>query len=147
MAESTKSLQKTPAQGRPIPKPGLRNLGLIQLARYRLPLAGKVSILHRVSGLLLFLSLPFLLYLFEQSLKSEPSFLRLKGLLAHVWIKGVVLVLVWAFLLHFFAGLRHVALDFHLAGSKRAGARTAAGVLLLSTGLTIVIVLKSFGVF
>ncbi|MGA7817915.1 succinate dehydrogenase, cytochrome b556 subunit, partial [Caballeronia sp.] len=69
------------------PRPEYRNIGIAQLASYRLPLAGKVSILHRISGLLLFISLPFLLYLLDQSLTSEISFDTFKGFLANPLIK------------------------------------------------------------
>ncbi len=62
------------------PRPEFRNIGIGQiLTAYRLPLAGRVSILHRLSGGLLFVALPFLLYLFDQSLTSELSFEVFKG--------------------------------------------------------------------
>ena len=80
------------------PRPEFRNIGIGQLAKYRLPLAGKVSILHRISGLLLFISLPFLLYLLDQSLTSELSFDAFKGFLANPIVKIITLVLSWAFL-------------------------------------------------
>ncbi|WP_250514503.1 succinate dehydrogenase, cytochrome b556 subunit, partial [Caballeronia sp. INDeC2] len=78
------------------PRPEYRNIGLGQLAKYRLPLAGKVSILHRISGLLLFVCLPFILYLLDQSLTSEISFDAFKGFLANPIVKIVTLVLSWA---------------------------------------------------
>ena len=59
-------------------RPQFRNLGLGQLASYRLPPAGFVSILHRASGVLLFVMLPLLLWLFELSLKTESTFERLQ---------------------------------------------------------------------
>lgn len=63
------------------PKPVYRNIGLTQLIHYHLPWAGKVSILHRISGAALFLFLPFLLYLLDQSLASELSYKNFKQLL------------------------------------------------------------------
>ncbi|PMS19533.1 succinate dehydrogenase, cytochrome b556 subunit, partial [Trinickia soli] len=69
-------------------RPEFRNIGLGQiLTAYRLPLAGRVSILHRVSGAALFLFLPFLLYLFSQSLTSELSFEVFKGFLSNIIVK------------------------------------------------------------
>ncbi len=65
-------------------KPVYRNIGLAQLIQYRLPWAGKVSILHRISGAVLFLMLPFLLYLFDQSLASEMSYQNFQALMGHV---------------------------------------------------------------
>jgi len=124
-----------------------KNLHLMQMVAYRLPLAGKVSILHRVSGALLFLLLPYALYLFGQSLASGLSFATLKGFFAHFWVKAMVLVLAWAFLFHFFAGIRHLMMDFHIASTKKGGARTAASVLVLSSVLTGAVALKLWGGF
>jgi succinate dehydrogenase / fumarate reductase, cytochrome b subunit len=128
-------------------RPEFRNIGIGQLAHYRLPLAGKVSILHRASGILLFLLLPFSLYLFEQSLTSEISFDTLKSFASNIIVKLVVLVISWAFSFHFFAGLRFLLLDTHTAVSKEGGRNTATIVLVLSTLLTIAIALKLFGAF
>ncbi|CAB3785960.1 succinate dehydrogenase, cytochrome b556 subunit [Pararobbsia alpina] len=128
-------------------RPEFRNIGIGQLAHYRLPLAGKVSILHRVSGILLFLLLPFSLYLFEQSLTSEISFDTLKSFASNIIVKLVVLVIAWAFSFHFFAGLRFLLLDTHTAVSKEGSRNTATIVLVLSTLLTIAIALKLFGAF
>lgn len=129
------------------PKPEYRNIGLAQLAAYRLPLAGKVSILHRISGLLLFVSLPFLLYLLDQSLTSEISFDTFKGVLSYPLIKIIVLVLAWAFMFHFCAGIRFLLLDTHRAVSKEGGKQTSIVVLAVSSLLTIVVALKLFGAF
>jgi len=124
-----------------------RNIGIAQLATYRLPLAGKVSILHRISGLLLFIALPFLLYLLDQSLTSEISFDAFKGFLANPLVKIVVLVLSWSFLFHFCAGIRFLLLDTHRAVSKEGGKQTSIVVLTVSSLLTIVVALKLFGAF
>src|SRR6201995_22417 len=97
------------------PRPEFRHIGIGQLSKYRLPLAGKLSILHRVSGLLLFISLPFILYLLDQSLTSELSFDAFKGFLANPLIKIIVLVLAWAYMFHFCAGIRFLLLDTHNA--------------------------------
>jgi succinate dehydrogenase / fumarate reductase cytochrome b subunit len=131
------------------PKPEFRNIGIGQiLTAYRLPLAGRVSILHRVSGGLLFIFLPFLLYLFEQSLTSPLSFEAFKAFLANIILKLITLVLAWAFLLHFCAGIRYLRMDTsHRAVSKQKGKRTAVVVLVVSTLLTIAFAAKLFGVF
>ena len=129
------------------PRPEFRNIGIAQLGGYRLPLAGKISILHRLSGGILFLLLPFALYLFEQSLTSEMSFASLKGFFSNVIVKLIVLVLSWAFAFHFFAGIRFLLADTHRYVSKEGGRNTAGIVLIVSSLLTIVIALKLFGVF
>jgi succinate dehydrogenase / fumarate reductase cytochrome b subunit len=129
------------------PRPEYRNIGIGQLAKYRLPLAGKVSILHRVSGLLLFVCLPFILYLLDQSLTSEISFDAFKGFLANPIVKIVTLVLSWAYLHHFCAGIRFLLLDTHVAVNKEGGRQTALIVLIVSLLLTLAMALKIFGVF
>jgi succinate dehydrogenase / fumarate reductase cytochrome b subunit len=129
------------------PRPEFRNIGIGQLAKYRLPLAGKVSILHRISGLLLFISLPFILYLLDQSLTSELSFDAFKGFLANPLVKIITLVLSWAYLYHFCAGIRFLLLDIHVSVSKEGGKQTALIVLIVSTLLTLAMALKLFGAF
>ncbi|MDP9108656.1 MAG: succinate dehydrogenase, cytochrome b556 subunit, partial [Pseudomonadota bacterium] len=84
-----------------------RNIHVTQLSLYRLPLAGVISFLHRVSGALMFLLLPLTLYMLDQSLLSEGTFEAFKGFAGNWFVKLVVLALSWAFLQHFFAGLRH----------------------------------------
>jgi succinate dehydrogenase / fumarate reductase cytochrome b subunit len=73
-------------------KPVFRNIGLAQLIKYRLPWAGKVSILHRISGAALFLLLPFILYLFDQSLASELSFMQFQSFTDHFLVSSFALV-------------------------------------------------------
>ena len=131
------------------PRPEYRNIGIGQiLTSYRLPLAGRVSILHRASGALLFLFLPFLLYLFDQSLTSELSFEVFKGFLSNIIVKLITLVLAWAFLFHFCAGIRHLVMDTnHNAVTKEKGKSTSIVVLVVSSLLTIAFAAKLFGAF
>ena len=130
------------------PRPEYRNIGLGQiLFAYRLPLAGRVSIGHRISGVLLFLFLPFLLFLFDQSLTSELSFEVFKGFLSNIIIKLIVLVLGWAFLFHFCAGVRHLFMDVHFGLDKDTARRTSLAVFVISLPLAALVGLKLFGVF
>ena len=82
-------------------RPVYRNIGIGQIVTYRLPPAGIVSILHRISGVILFLLLPFALFLFEQSLTSELSFDVLRSIASNWFVKLVILALSWGFLHHF----------------------------------------------
>lgn len=110
----------------------------LNLLQIRLPVPGLISILHRASGAALFLFIPFLLSLFEMSLESAQSFSRFKGVLAHWAVKLVVLGLVWAYLHHLCAGIRHLALDLHY-GTELAAARASSKlVLVVSIALTAV---------
>ncbi|PPE71436.1 succinate dehydrogenase, cytochrome b556 subunit [Caldimonas thermodepolymerans] len=119
--------------------------------KYRLPVAGWVSILHRASGLLMFLLLPFILWLFDKSLTSEISYGEFTSAFsAGVWIfpgwfvKLVVLALAWAYFHHFIAGLRHIWMDVFHTVSKQQGRSSAIFTLVLSLVLTVAVAVKLF---
>ena len=127
--------------------PEFRNIHVFDLMKYRLPWAGKVSILHRVSGLLMFLLIPFVLYLLDKSITSEISFEVFKAFLALPLVKLVVLALIWAYMHHFCAGIRFLLLDVHYGVDKATSAKTAVSVLVISLALTAVFAAKLFGLF
>jgi len=138
------------------PRREFRNINAItDLTTYRLPPAGIVSILHRVSGVLMFLLLPFVIWMFDTSISSEISFERFKaafnsglGFVPGVLIKLVALALIWAYLHHFIAGLRHLWMDVsHAAVTKEFGHSSAIVTLALSIVLTIALGLKLFGAY
>ncbi len=124
-----------------------RNINVTQIVAYRLPPAGIASILHRISGAVLFLLLPFVLYLFDKSLTSELSFATFKSVTSHWFVKLVLLALIWAYLLHFCAGIRHLFMDVHLGLEKTSGSNSALAVFAISTVLWIAFALKTYGVF
>jgi succinate dehydrogenase / fumarate reductase cytochrome b subunit len=128
-------------------KPVYRNIGLAQLIKYRLPWAGKVSILHRISGAALFLLLPFILYLFDQSLASELSFMQFQAFTDHFLVKLICLGLIWSFLHHFCAGIRYLLLDLEIGVEKIAAQKSAIIVLTVSLALTAAVGAKLFGLF
>jgi succinate dehydrogenase / fumarate reductase, cytochrome b subunit len=128
-------------------RPEYRNIHIAQIVGYRLPPAGIASILHRISGSLLFLLLPFVLYLFDKSLTSEMSFVSFKSVTSHWFTKLVLLALIWAYLLHFCAGIRHLFMDLHLGLEKGSGNSSALAVFVVSTVLWIAFALKTYGVF
>lgn len=132
----------------PKPRPQFRNISVPQILSYRLPLAGKLSILHRVSGALLFLCLPLvILPLFGLSVASQAGFDQLAGYVDNVLVKLVLLVLIWGYLHHFCAGIRYLLLDLHI-GIDRVSAQKSAGVVFgVSLALTLVFALKLFGVW
>lgn len=131
------------------PRPEYRNIGIGDITlKYRMPIAARLSIMHRVSGALLFLFLPFLLFLFSQSLTSELSFEVFRAFLSNIVVKLIVLVLAWAFLFHFCAGVRHLVMDVdHNLSSKQKGKQTATVVFVISSLLTLAFALKLFGAF
>ena len=132
----------------PRARPQFRNIHVSQILHYRLPAAGVISILHRVSGALMFLvGLPFALYLFQQSITSEISFDAYRAIVGSVPGKLVILVLSWAYLHHFCAGIRYLLLDLHM-GTAKEQARTSATIAMgASLFLTALVALKLFGVF
>lgn len=128
-------------------RPQFRNIHVTDILRYRLPLPGKVSIMHRISGVVLFLLLPFLLWLFQQSLLSEDTYAYFQGVLRLPLVKLLVLAATVGYIAHFCAGVRHLFMDCHLAADKPA-ARASAGAVLAITGvLSLLVALKLFGVF
>jgi succinate dehydrogenase / fumarate reductase, cytochrome b subunit len=122
-------MQKKRPQNRP------KNLNLFTI---RLPINAVVSILHRASGVLLFLTLPLLLWVFQASLKSEASYLMLSGLFHHWFTKLMLIGLAWAFFHHFFAGLRHLGQDVHWMTSLQK-ARFSGRVVLWLVAISVAI--------
>ena len=138
------------------PRREFRNINAFtDLTQYRLPPAGIVSILHRVSGVLMFLLMPFIIWMFDTSVSSEISFAKFKaafnsglGFVPGWFLKLVALALIWAYLHHFIAGLRHLWMDLsHAAVSKEFGKTSAVVTLVLSIGLTAVLGAKLFGLY
>lgn len=133
-------------------RPEFRNIhALRDLPSYRMPLAAVVSILHRISGALMFLLLPFIIWVFDMSVSSEISFAKLTRVFegdAGWLFKLVVLALIWAYLHHLIAGLRHLRMDMnHAAVSKESGRRSAAFTLLVGIALTLLLGAKLFGLY
>ena len=136
-------------------RPEFRNINAFtDLPTYRLPVAGIVSILHRVSGALMFLLMPFIIWMFDTSISSELSFARFTsvfnigaGFVPGWFFKLVALAILWAFLHHLIAGLRHLWMDMRHAVSKEFGKSSAVFTLVLSIGLTVVLGAKLFGLY
>lgn len=108
----------------------------LALNQIKLPLPGIVSILHRISGLLLFCAIPFLLLMLQYSLRSIETHTQLLGVLAHPLVKLLLLGLLWAFLHHYFAGLRHLAIDLHYVRHLAQARSSSKVVLAVSMVLT-----------
>jgi len=127
-------------------RPQFRNIHVTQILGYRLPLAGIVSILHRVSGAVLFLfGLPLMLYTLEQSLLSEMTHANLAAVLAHPLAKLLALGMIWGFSHHAIAGIRYLVLDLHIGTGREQAKSSARLVLVLSLAMTAVAALVIFG--
>ena len=118
----------------------------LDLSTIRLPLPGKVSILHRISGVGLFLCLPLILALFQWSL-TDGGFECVQAVVANPIGKLVLLGLIWAYLHHLIAGLRHLYMDVNHAVTKEFGKSSAIVTLALSIGLTLILGAKLFGLY
>jgi succinate dehydrogenase / fumarate reductase cytochrome b subunit len=132
-------------------RPQYRNIHVTQILRYRLPLAGLVSILHRVSGVLMFVLLPFVIWVFDKSVSSEVSYEQFASLfragagpMPGGFYKLVALALIWAYLHHLIAGVRHLWMDATHAVTKEFGRRSAVVTLALSLLLTAALGYKLF---
>src|SRR5690606_2604415 len=131
-------------------RPQYRNLTVPQLLIYlnRMPLAAKTSILHRISGALLFLCLPLVIVpLFGRSVESPETFAGLAEWTSHPIFKLVLLAIIWGYLHHFCAGIRYLMLDLQIGQDKHSAQKSAATVLIISLALTVILGLKLFGVW
>lgn len=130
-------------------RPVYRNLGLTDLLfGIKQPPAAVASILHRISGALLFLALPVILVpLFGQSVQTPETFEAMKEWVSSPLCKLVLLVLMWGYFHHFFAGIRYITLDLHIGNARIPSQRSGLAVLLLGLLMTVIFGLKLFGVW
>jgi succinate dehydrogenase / fumarate reductase cytochrome b subunit len=124
---------------------------LVDALQYRLPLAGVVSILHRISGVIMFLLMPFIIWMFDTSVSSEISYSQFTsvfsagaGFVPGWFFKLVALVLIWSYLQHFIAGLRHLWMDATHSVSLEFGRQSAVFTLASSGLLTLALGIKLF---
>ena len=140
MADAIKAIKKRPGEMR-----------LLDATQYRLPPAGWVSILHRVSGLVLILLMPFVIWMFDTSLTSEVTFTQFSaafvggiGFVPAFLVKLAALALIWGFLQHFCAGVRHLYMDFTHTVDKEFGRVSALVAIGVAVALTLVFAYKLF---
>jgi len=132
-------------------RPVYRNIHVTQIIKYRLPPAGIVSILHRVSGVLMFLLMPFIIWMFDTSLTSEITYGQFvavfhagAGFVPGWFFKLMALGLIWAYLHHFVAGVRHLWMDMTHDVTRAFGHTSALATLGLSLSLTVLLGAKLF---
>ncbi|MDZ5460775.1 succinate dehydrogenase, cytochrome b556 subunit [Azohydromonas lata] len=135
-------------------RPVYRNIHISQIVSYRLPPSGIVSILHRVSGAMIFFLLPFIVWMFDTSVSSEISYERFTsaftagiGIFPGWFIKLVALALIWGYLHHFCAGVRHLWMDMTHNTTKAFGRSSAQAVLAIAILLTLLLGAKLFGLY
>ena len=114
-----------------------RNIGMGSLLHYRFPITAMASILHRLSGILLFLFVPLLIWALDLSLRSEQGFTSLKHCLQHSWV-GVLLWLFGAALIyHLIAGVKHLLMDLGWCEGKTSGKVASWIVILIAIALIV----------
>jgi succinate dehydrogenase / fumarate reductase, cytochrome b subunit len=116
----------------------------LDLLRIHLPLPGWVSILHRVSGALLFAALPFGVWILSVSLANEDGFQRIAEWVALPLVRLVLLGLIWAFVHHLLAGVRHLILDADWGTDLKCARQSSIAVMLASGLVTLLAAWKLF---
>ncbi|GMR07139.1 MAG: succinate dehydrogenase, cytochrome b556 subunit [Gammaproteobacteria bacterium] len=110
----------------------------LNLFLIRFPMTAILSIGHRISGVLLFLCIPLLIYLLELSMLDAASFSTVAQLLDSTIVRWLLVFLIWAFAHHFYSGLRFLLLDMDIGMGKVASKKTAWVVMLAGIATTLV---------
>jgi len=111
----------------------------LNLFQIRLPIVGIMSIAHRAAGILLFISIPFWLYVLELSLSSVEDFDRAASLIKSLWLLPFYIILLWALIHHLLAGIRYLLLDIDIGIEKPAFRYTAQSVLYATPILVLIL--------
>ena len=112
----------------------------LNLLKIRLPLTGVVSFAHRITGVILFLSLPFVVYILDLSIETEASFQHAQQILDQPLIMFVQILLLWSIAHHFFAGIRFLLIDAEV-GVEKSQARLGAWLVLLAEVITLIAII------
>ncbi|MDH5611841.1 MAG: succinate dehydrogenase, cytochrome b556 subunit [Gammaproteobacteria bacterium] len=110
----------------------------LNLFKIRLPIAGVVSLAHRGSGVLMFLAMPFIVYLLDLSVQSGESFEQAVSILQHPVLVVVQILFIWALAHHLFAGIRFLLIDADIGIEKKPASMAAWLVMLLTASVVIV---------
>jgi succinate dehydrogenase / fumarate reductase cytochrome b subunit len=103
----------------------------LNLFKIRLPLTGMVSLAHRASGILLFVAIPYAVYLLDLSVISAEGFAEVMNTLQHPLVMLAEILLVWALAHHFFAGIRFLLIDADI-GVEKVQANYGAWLVVLA---------------
>ncbi len=116
----------------------------LNLLKIRLPVPGIVSFAHRITGVLLFLSLPFAVYLLDLSVESQNAFAKVQQMLNQPLMLIVQIVLLWSVAHHFFAGIRFLLIDAEM-GVEKSQARMGAWLVMLAEVITLFAIVCGVG--
>ena len=113
----------------------------LNLFKIRLPIAGVVSLAHRASGILMFLAMPFIVYLLDLSVQSNEGFEQALSILQQPFLVAVQILFVWALAHHLFAGIRFLLIDADIAIEKIPANRAAWLVMFLAIAVVVIVAL------
>jgi len=116
----------------------------LNLLKIRLPVTGFVSILHRISGMLMFLAIPFSVYLFDLSLQGHDGFHRTVEILQAPILQLISLLLLWSLIHHFFAGIRYLLMDFEIGLDKKQAIQYAWAVFVIEAVVFVLLAMEIF---
>ncbi|MBL4711906.1 MAG: succinate dehydrogenase, cytochrome b556 subunit [Gammaproteobacteria bacterium] len=116
----------------------------LNLLKIRLPLPGIVSFAHRITGVILFLALPFVVYLLGLSIESKQAFLEVQKILNQPLIRLIEILLLWSIAHHFFAGIRFLLIDAEI-GVEKSQSRLGAWLVLIAEVLTLFVIICGVG--
>lgn len=111
----------------------------LEIPNIRLPIPGIVSILHRISGVILFVMLPVLLYLLSGTLSRESAFETYRAIVSNPLVKLILIGVLWAYLHHLLAGVRFLLLDAHKGLELNTARNTAKLVFTAALVLTVIL--------
>jgi succinate dehydrogenase / fumarate reductase cytochrome b subunit len=112
----------------------------LNLFKIRLPLPGVISFAHRITGVILFLAIPFAVYLLDQSVQSPQAFANVQQMLDQPLMLLAQVLILWSLAHHFFAGIRFLLIDAEI-GVDKSSARTGSWLVLLAETITVVIII------
>jgi len=116
----------------------------LNLLKIRLPLPGVISFAHRITGVILFLAIPFAVYLLDQSVQSPQAFASVQQVLDQPLMLLVQVLLLWSLAHHFFAGIRFLLIDAEI-GIEKSSARIGSWLVLLAEAITLVFIVFGVG--
>lgn len=116
----------------------------LNLLKIRLPLPGIISFAHRITGVLLFLAIPFAVYLLDLSVQSEQSFNQAQQLMDHPFMVILQILFLWSLAHHFFAGIRFLLIDADI-GVEKSQARLSSWLVLLAEAITLFAIVCGVG--
>ncbi|MCG7964038.1 MAG: succinate dehydrogenase, cytochrome b556 subunit, partial [Candidatus Thiodiazotropha taylori] len=107
--------------------------------KIRLPMAGIMSIIHRVTGVVMVLSIPLLIYLFDLSLSGADGFAAAKAIFDMGLVKLILFLMLWALMHHLFAGIRYLLIDIDIGVEKPLFGQTSWAVTLAAPVVALIL--------